>query len=73
MKTALGAINNTHAHLEAIIGKLQQQELLTTKEKGAILEVFSTEFARVGLMIDDEPNEYGKRLDEDIGILDFED
>lgn len=42
---------------------------LSTDEREEIRGVLSDEMLEVGLETDDEPNEYGKRLDDLIGVL----
>ncbi len=67
-----GVIRSRFDYLKSCLENLKQDKI-STDDRTALVNVLSEEFARSGLGIDDEPNDFGKEIDEIIGKLDFED
>ncbi len=56
------------ASLMQVVRQIGHRQL-STEEREAIRGVLLDEMLESGLQSDDEPNEYGKRLDQLIGVL----
>jgi len=71
-ETIEDALQSRSKYLKECLERLKQG-VIDREERLALHNIVSDEFSRIGLDERDEPNELGRRLDEVMAKLDFED